>query len=539
MIFGTEQPNLYGAIVQQLGGAFNTARLYRQAVEDRQAADEANRMKSRFLSTISHELRTPLNLIVGLSGVLLQEHEDGDSPLTEPVQRDVERIQAYAQHLGGLIGDVLDLANSDASQLRLNMDFVDVGNALRMVAESGGQLAGDKGLTWQVRLPESGPWVWGDVTRLRQVALNLVNNAIKFTDKGTVSLNVEVVGGTVTIKVHDTGLGIPPGEQELIFNEFSRSERSIQLGYRGLGLGLAISKRLVEYHGGTIGVHSTGLAGDGSTFYFTLPIVGPPEEVIEAPHLIRDTDESDIGLPKGGQPVTILVVDNEPNTLDLHTRIVQSHSPSNRVLKAQTGIKALEIMAHETVDLVLLDLQMTEMDGFDVLDRMRAQERLQRIPVIVVTGQALTEAEMARLSRGVASVLEKGLFNVEETVAHIRSALEGRRRLSGEAQRLVRKAMAFIHEQYATPISRRDIAGHVGIAEDYLTFCFRQELGATPIKYLQRYRVNRAKGLLKAGQYSITEIARLVGFSDSGYFSRIFHRETGTSPEAFRRNQNS
>ena len=209
MVFGTEQLDLYGAIVQQLGGAFNTARLYRQAVEDRQLAEEANRMKSRFLSTISHELRTPLNLIVGLSGILLQENEEGDSPLPESAQRDVERIQAYAQHLGGLIGDVLDLATSDAGQLRLNRELVDLGDALRMVSESGRQLAADKGLTWQAVIPEGGPWVWGDLTRLRQVALNLVNNAIKFTSSGMVNLKVETGDGTVTVMVHDTGLGIP------------------------------------------------------------------------------------------------------------------------------------------------------------------------------------------------------------------------------------------------------------------------------------------------------------------------------------------
>jgi AraC-like DNA-binding protein/nitrogen-specific signal transduction histidine kinase len=521
-----------------LGGAFNTARLYRQAVEDRQIAEEANRMKSRFLSTISHELRTPLNLIVGLSGILLHENEEGDSPLPEPVQRDVERIQAYAQHLGGLIGDVLDLATSDAGQLRLNKDFVNLGDALRMVSESGRQLAADKGLSWSASIPENGPWVWGDLTRLRQVALNLVNNAIKFTTSGEISLKVETEDNKVTVMVHDTGLGIPLEDQDMIFSEFSRSERSIQLGYKGLGLGLAICKRLVELHDGTIDVRSTGKVGEGSTFSFTLPTIQPSEEQItNLDHVDLVNEGETVKEEEGSTVFTILVVDNEPNTLDLHTRIVQSHSLSNRVLKASNGQDALDTLKRETIDLVLLDLQMPEMDGFEVLERMRANERTKNIPVIVVTGQALTEAEMARLNRGVASVLEKGLFNLDETVAHIGLALERKHRLSGEAQRLVRKAMAYIHEHFADPITRRDIAQHVSIAEDYLTFCFRQELGTTPIKYLQRYRVNRAKQLLHESTNSITEIARLVGFSDSGYFSRIFHRETGISPEAFRRNK--
>lgn len=533
MVFGTEQLDLYGAVVQQLGGAFNTAHLYRQAVEDRQLAEEANRMKSRFLSTISHELKTPLNLIVGLSGILLRENEEGDSPLPESVQRDVERIQTYAQHLGGLIGDVLDLATSDAGQLRLNKELVNLGDALLIVSESGRQLAADKGLLWSATLPESGPWVWGDLTRLRQVALNLVNNAIKFTASGEIRLSIETGDGTVTVMVQDTGLGIPLEDQDMIFSEFGRSERSVQLGYKGLGLGLAICKRLVEMHDGTIGVRSTGKVGEGSTFYFALSTVQPSAEHIGKIDSAALEEPDTVHVNQ--QEFTILVVDNEPNTLQLHTRIVQSHSLSNRVLQAGDGQQALEIMERETVDLVLLDLQMPRMDGFTVLERMRADERLQKVPVIVVTGQALTEAEMTRLHRGVASVLGKGLFGLDETVARIGAALEHKRRLSSEAQRLIRRAMAFIHENYAQPLTRKDIAKHISIAEDYLTFCFRQELGATPIKYLQRYRINRAKGLLKEDSLSITDIAGLVGFSDSSYFSRIFHRETGMSPEEFRR----
>lgn len=231
---------------------------------------------------------------------------------------------------------------------------------------------------------------------------------------------------------------------------------------------------------------------------------------------------------------TILVVDDEPNTLDLHARIVKSHSASNRVLLASNGIQALEILRHERVDLVLLDLQMPEVDGFGVLDAMRENKSTSEIPVIVVTGKILTEDDMDRLNQGVAVVLQKGLFSMDETVAHIEATLEQKRSLGADTQHLIRQAMAYIHEHYFDPVSRQNIAQHINISEDYLTYCFRQELGTTPIKYLQRYRINQAKSLLKDNQKTITEIALDVGFSDSGYFSRIFHRETGMSPDQFR-----
>lgn len=646
MVFGVDHVDLYGAIVQQVGGALNTARLYRQATEGRRLAEEADRMKSRFLSTISHELRTPLSLVVGLSAMMLRASDEGDVPLPDATLKDIERIHTYAQHLGGLIGDVIDLATSQAGQLQLNNAYVDLGQALRMIAESGGQLAADKGLAWDVELPESGPWVWGDQTRLRQVALNLINNAIKFTSKGGVRLRLEAGADSVTVEVQDTGLGISLEDQQVIFDEFRRSDRTIARGYGGLGLGLAISKRLVEMHGGTIAVRSSGEDGAGSTFSFTLPTMPAPVEQLRSTdklssseqsvlvltnrpdtserlceHLTRRGFKTQVTLIKRNQawraqlteshpdsiildlstdpalgwetlkeikssqvlagiPVlffsssqaegtlleldyitkpieiseltraldhhwlmagsmrsrrTILVVDDEPTTLEMHARIVQAHSASNRLLKARDGREALEILHRESVDLILLDLQMPEMDGFEVLEAMRSMESTRNIPVIVVTGKILSQAEMSHLNQGVAAVLGKGLFSMDETIAHIGAALDHKRRLSMETQRLVRSAMAFVHENFAEALSRRQIAQHVGITEDYLTFCFRQELGTTPIEYLHRYRINQAKRLLKESRQTITEIALSVGFSDSGYFSRIFRRETGQSPEPFRR----
>lgn len=644
VIFDTEHLELYGAIAQQLAAALNTTRLYREATEGRRLAEEANRLKSRFLSTVSHELRTPLNLIIGSCGILSQ----AGAAFPESYRKDVERIHTHAQQLSWLIGDVLDLASNDAGQLRLVQEYVDLSETLRVVAEIGQQLAADKGLTWQAQLPVAGPWVWGDRTRLRQIALNLVNNAIKFTARGWVRLSSEIKGEQVTITVCDTGLGIPPEEQRWVFEEFRRSERSIERGYGGLGLGLAICKRLVEMHGGTIGVRSTGEEGTGSTFYFTLPIVQPPPAATRPPVALSPAQPSVlvlaqlaetgqrlrahlqqrgfavqlalldkapdwlprlIGSPPGAivldmtvspdqgwdmlkvikgnattqaipvlfyslsqeggavldldyltKPIelaeltraldqhwlaadiaradkTILVVDDDSGTLEMHVRIVQAHSPTHRVLSARNGREALERLQQETVDLVLLDLMMPELDGFAVLEAMRAQALTRDIPVIVLTGQVLTAGEMARLNRGVATVLSKGLFSLDETLMHIGVALEQKRKLNSETQRLVRQAMAYIHEHYADPISREDIARHVGLSEDYLTACFHQELAKTPIVYLNSYRVQQAKRLLVNTAQSITEIALAVGFSDSGYFTRVFKREVGSTPRDYRRAQ--
>jgi signal transduction histidine kinase/CheY-like chemotaxis protein len=634
-------------IARQLGAALRSVWLYREAVEGRRLAEEADLLKSRFLSMVSHELRTPLNLISGLSGMLLEEGEWIEADRCAVGRDDVARIYASAQHLDGLIRDVLDLARSEVGQLKLVCEPLELDEVLQAVSMIGGQLAQDKRLAWRAEVPEDLPPVWGDRTRLRQVALNLVNNAIKFTERGEVALLVTVDDDGITVAVQDTGLGIPAEEQEVIFEEFRQSDRSTARGYGGLGLGLAICKRLVEMHGGQIGVRSSGEEGAGSTFYFTLPVMtqdaafsraevslagagqvlllvkdeaggevlkdhlmqqgfevqahrvdeaadwmawllaGPPEAVVldlglasergweilkvlkenpatrdipvlfytvtsdgaggsalEMDYLTKPVGTAELaetlmyrGLLGEGEGRKILVVDDEPGVLDLHARIVEAQSPCNTVLRARNGREALEVVQQERPDLVLLDLMMPEMDGFEFLETMREDEVSRAIPVVVLTGQALTEADMARLNRGVASVLGKGLFSVEETLAHVEAALTHRQQLGAEAQRLVRACLAYIHAHFAEPISLSDLAFHVGLGERHLGRCFRQEMGVTPFVYLNRYRIRQAQTLLEAGDQTVTEVAREVGFSDSSYFTRVFRREVGISPSAYRRGE--
>lgn len=650
MVFDAGRLEPCAAIVRQVESALRSARMYQDAAEGRRLAEEANRLKGSFLSMVSHELRTPLNLIVGLSDILIREPEPGQTPLPEPYWRDIKQIHSSAEHLGWLIRDVLDMASSEAGQLSLSYEQVDLRAELLTVEKVGEQLAHEKGLDWHVEIPTDIPTVWGDRTRLRQVTLNLVSNAVKFTTRGAISLVVEARDERIVVSVTDTGLGISPDEQEFIFDEFHQSRRTLERGYSGMGLGLAICKRLVELHGGKIGVRSSGREGDGSTFYFTLPasnsqatVLGwPPESMLEnvqrpvlvlsenpdsvdrvRDYLLRQGFEVDAllvdtsanlrsyladlrpgalvldlnlasergweilrilksspatadvpvlfyslspesgvgswmeintltkpismdelaqaltrqGLATGGDEKTILVVDDDAKIREMNARIVQSQSRLYRVLKAQNGLEALEIMRQKPVDLVLLDLMMPELDGFSVLEAMREDETTRDIPVVILTAKLLTELDMLRLNRGVATVLKKGVFSVEETLAHIEEALALNHRLGNEAQRLVRKAMAYMHENYRDPLTRESIARYVGISEDYLSRCFQQELRMPPMTYLTRYRINQAKALLAAGDRSVAEVAEAVGFSNEAYFNRIFRREVRITPGAYRRGQ--
>lgn len=639
--FSAPNPELCAAIVHNLSAALRTSQLYNAAVDGRRLAEDANRLKSQFLSTVSHELRTPLSLIVGLSEMVLREQREHSQPATV---RDMEQININAQHLARLIGDVLDLASSEAGQLHILHEQLDLAEVLQVAARIGAELAREKGLAWSVQLPQHGPWVMGDRTRLQQVALNLISNAVKFTSKGQIQMDLMVQGSDVFVSVSDSGVGISSEEQKKIFGEFYSAPGAIQSGKSGLGLGLAITKQLIERHGGRLEVQSPGKLGCGSTFTFSLPVIdergeglnsapllqpdnvvlilaeseaasnelsrylttrgfnvqlfcvdedrewlvqvvqmAPGAILLEEQLAVRDgwaisgllklhhvtenipvlafslNKENDQGqilelnyLHKPLQPEqlsrelerlgesqnggqTVLVVDDDPGILDMHSRLVKQ--TGRRAITARNGREALALIEQQIPDLILLDLTMPEMDGFAVLEELRSRESMRDIPVIILTARLLSDADLDRCNRGVAAILGKGLFSAEETLGHVEAALTRQSTLNKATQHLIRTAMAYIHAHFAESISREEIAEQIGISPDYLTDCFRQELGITPITYLRRYRIRQACDLLRSSEQSITQVALAVGFSDSAHFTRTFQRELNMTPRAFRRSK--
>jgi GAF domain-containing protein len=247
--------------------AIQNARLFREIEEKSGELAEASKHKSQFLANMSHELRTPLNAILGYTELILDSIY-GDP--TEKMRTVLERLQANGKHLLGLINDVLDLSKIEAGQLTLSLDDYSLGDVVHGVVSAVEPLAAEKRLAFKAEVAPDLPTGRGDGRRLSQVLLNLVGNAIKFTDKGEVAIRAAVANGAFTVAVCDTGPGIPAADQAKIFEEFQQADSSITRKKGGTGLGLSIAKRIIEMHGGRIWVESE--PGKGSTFCFTLPV---------------------------------------------------------------------------------------------------------------------------------------------------------------------------------------------------------------------------------------------------------------------------
>ncbi|MEO5823521.1 MAG: response regulator, partial [Vicinamibacteraceae bacterium] len=358
---------------------------YRLLARAKLAAETANRCKSEFLAHMSHEIRTPMNAIMGMTALA----KDTANPVEQ--RNYLETVETASSSLLALLNDILDLSKVEAGKLQLAEDSFDV---QRCVVDAVGTLklrAGEKGLAIRAAIaPDVPRYVAGDELRLRQIVVNLLGNAVKFTDAGEVTVRVRVAASTdpgvqLRVSITDTGIGVAADKQKLIFAPFEQGDRSTTRKYGGTGLGLAISSQLVQLMHGVIEIESpwlddeTGRSVTGTAFHFTARVgVGSePARPVDVRHRVAS------------RPLQVLVAEDNPVNQLLATRLLQKLGHS--VVTASNGREAVERMAALTPDVILMDVQMPEMDGFEATAAIRAREAGtgRRTPIVALTAHAL------------------------------------------------------------------------------------------------------------------------------------------------------
>jgi signal transduction histidine kinase/ActR/RegA family two-component response regulator len=429
-------PEFHGLVpyeIRRLGAAFNTMLdgLRRRATETRQAlrqAETSNTAKSQFLANMSHEIRTPLNGVVGMIELMML------TDLSPSQRRYVETATQSSQSLLRLIDDILDLSRIEVGRLELERAPFHLPSLIHDVRVLFADQARAKGLTLWASVPDALNVVLvGDRHRLQQVLANLVGNALKFTVEGTVNLrgSVEQAAGNalrIRFEVSDTGIGIPASKQDMIFEAFTQADSSMTRRYGGTGLGLSIARQLCHMMDGEIGVES--IVGAGSTFWFTvlmehkadtvLPPAPPAGSEVRPPPAVEPRAAPAFVSPAsrafrsalnraGRNAVSILLVEDNPANMRVTQALLETLGC--RVTPARNGLEAVGIYRENPFDIVLMDCQMPEMDGYEATRAIRQIEGFQgrRTPIVALTAHAMEGSREASLESGMDDQITKPL----------------------------------------------------------------------------------------------------------------------------------
>ena len=364
--FSQETCRLLETLASQSAVAFHNARLFRELEVRTGQLEIASQHKSEFLASMSHELRTPLNAVIGFSDVLL-ERMFGE--LNERQDEYLRDIRSSGHHLLELINEILDLSKVEAGRMDLERSPVSLRDAIEHGVAMVRERAAHHGISLRRDIAEEVGIVWADELKLRQVLLNLLTNAVKFTpDGGSVAVTARRVGDEVEVSVADTGIGIAEAERERIFEAFQRGGRTARTGAEGTGLGLTLTRRIVELHGGRIWMVSE--PGRGSTFAFAIPMGDAPQPF---------ADDAAEPAPAG----TVVVIEDDRRSADLLTLYLEGAGYA--VAVAGDGVEGLELVRRIEPRAVILDVRLPRLDGWDVLARLKADPATASLPVVIVS----------------------------------------------------------------------------------------------------------------------------------------------------------
>jgi len=549
-------------IIRRARARFALAEERREAMRVR----ELDRLKIKFFTNLSHEFRTPLSLILSPVDKLIRNAEGaGPRQLAITIERNAKRLLH-------LVNQLLDLRKMEVDELRLNMSKGDIASFIKTTANSFSDLAEERGIRFTCKFDVERLPAMFDRDKIERIIFNLLSNAFKFTPpEGAISVEMAMLekdelGALLELKIKDTGIGIPDDLQQKIFESFFQADTPGHAGSHGTGIGLAITREFVEMHGGTIKVESE--VNKGSCFAVLLPVSLLPDEqsevaaavpaAVDAPGTTRETADMPgvtAAEPAPRLPETdtkrfkVLLVEDDD---DFRFYLKDNLAPLFTVLEAANGREGWQKTLSGQPDLVVSDVNMPLMDGLELCKKIKGDERVRHIPIILLTALSSEKDQLRALGMGVNEYISKP-FNVEILISHIRNLLEFKGSLEAtlkmrvltepaeveaEPERteedFVREAVEVLEKNIANAdFSVDDWARELGMSRTTLYKKILPATGQTPIGFIRSFRMKRAAQLLERTRHTVSEVAYMVGFNNPKYFARYFKEVYGVLPSLY------
>lgn len=520
---------------------------------------DLNLIKSRFYTNISHELRTPLTLILG--GV---DEMQRNMPQDADNEYSVNIVKKNARRMLTLVNQLLDTRSIADGKMRLNVSRFDVVKLVQSVYDDFRDLSSERQMEIRIIRSVDSLMVWGDAMRLEALVYNLMTNAFKYTsDGGKIEVGVLYREGEkeYRIMVKDNGIGVAKENQRAIFEPFTKGTRSAFKGMASNGIGLAFCKDIADIHGGTIWVDSNGKSG--SKFFVRLPLEKEVFADSDVHHINIEESQSEpanYGLSKykvepsyhDGAPKILVVEDNAELRIYLYNNLVERYE----VKDAANGMEAIQIIENGWLpDMVITDLMMPQMDGMELIDHLRKDFATSHIPIVMITAKHEDDTQLKAMKYGADGYITKP-FTMDLLNARIDNLFERRRMLmtmlsenrlserggkvdiapeeiviTDKDEQLIKKIMDWLESNFSNAdVTVDQLAVHVGMGRTSMYNKIKGLTGKSPVEVIQEFRMKKAASYLKSGQFSVSEISYMVGFSDPGYFSRSFKKYWTMSP---------
>ena len=517
-------------------------------------------MKLRFFTDISHELRTPLTLIASpVENILRTE------PLSEPAREQLTVVQRNTERMLRLINQILDFRKIQNKKMKLLVELIQPGSFLKEISVNFSKMAEDRNINFQVIDQSNHATIWADKDKFEKIFFNLLSNAFKFTQPGNpIEVIISDNQDTVCVTVNDKGMGMSKDRVKLLFNRFESLTGANVSFQQGTGIGLSLTKELVELHHARIDVESE--QGKGSSFKVTflkghdhfsgdeeyVAFENTENETTENPETTPDNLETESPETKhNSEKQSILIVeDNNELRAFLRTVLLNKYD----IFEAENGLQALEIARKEIPDIIITDVMMPEMNGMELAKTVKEDINISHIPIVLLTAKTDMENKLEALQYGVDDYITKP-FSSAYLEARIENLLKLRKQLQelyrssltsgvispskpnvvSQDDVFIQRIMTYIENNIEnSEITIDEIANHVAFGRSTFFKKLKSLTGLSPIEFLRDMRIQRAAQLIESGEYNFSEITYMVGIGDPRYFSRVFRQKFGISPREYK-----